>query len=144
MISHLTRGVRFSASHRYYRPEWSQEENRRRFGDASLLEDHMHDYRCEVTVRGPIDAETGMVMDLAELDAILQEEVIERFNDHNINREVEAFGPGGAIPTTENLAAYLHTRVNERLPGGIELHRVRVYEDPDLWFDAYGPGGAAG
>jgi len=138
-IGQLTRAVHFSASHRYYRPDWSEEENRRHFGDAALPEGHGHNYRCEVTVRGPIDTDTGMVMALPELDRLLEAEVVRRFHNRHINSAAEAFGPGRAQPTTENLAAYILERIAARLPSGVAVHRVRVQEDRDLWSDVYGP-----
>jgi 6-pyruvoyl-tetrahydropterin synthase len=78
-IGYLTRAVHFSASHSYHRPDWSEEENRRRFGEAAAPEGHGHNYRCEVTVCGPIDAEAGMVMELPELDRLLDAEIVRRF-----------------------------------------------------------------
>lgn len=137
-IAHLTRVVRFSASHRYYVPDWSDAENRRRFGDAAAPDGHRHDYRCEVTVRGVIDEVTGMVMDLPELDAILQDEVVARFHDRHVNSAAPEFAPGAALPTTENLAAYVARCVAARLPAGVDLHRVRVREDDSLWSEVYG------
>lgn len=137
--AYLTRAVQFSASHRYHRPEWSDEENERRFGSAASPEGHTHDYRCEVTVRGTLDPVSGMVMDLAALDGLLQEEVVERFHHRHINRTVPEFGPGRALPTTENLAAYILERLKRQLPQGVSVHRVRILEDPDLWSDVYGP-----
>ena len=88
---YLTRAVHFSASHRYYRPDWSDEENRRRFGDAASPEPHTHDYRCEITVCGPIDPDTGMVVDLARLDRILDATVIARFDRRDIKERAEGF-----------------------------------------------------
>jgi 6-pyruvoyltetrahydropterin/6-carboxytetrahydropterin synthase len=137
-IGHLTRAVHFSASHRYYRPDWSQEENVRRFGPAAHPEGHGHNYRCEVTVVGRVDPETGMVVDLDALDAVLADEVVARFHHRHINSAVREFGPGGAIPTTENLAAFILDKVDARLPHGVRVHRVRVQEDRDLWSDVYG------
>ncbi len=137
-IGYLTRAVHFSASHRYYRADWSPEENARRFGTAADPAGHTHDYRCEVTVAGPIDPGTGMVIDLDLLDRVLADEIVARFDGRDINSAVEAFGPGGALPTTENLAAYIFERVGPRLPAGVRLHRVRVMEDRDLWSDVYG------
>lgn len=139
-IAYLTRAVHFSASHRYYRPDWTDADNARRFGPAARPEGHGHNYRCEVTIAGPIDPETGMVIDLAQLDRILQEEVVSRFHLRHINSTVERFGPGGAVPTTENLAAFILQRVSARLPAGPRVHRVRVQEDRDLWSDVYGNG----
>lgn len=139
-IGYLTRAVHFSASHRYYRPDWSEQENRRRFGPNALPEGHGHNYRCEVTVAAPIDAQTGMVMDLAELDRILDDEVVSRFHHRHINLSVPEFGPGAMIPTTENLAVFIRDKVTPRLPAGVAVHSIRVQEDRDLWSDVYGQG----
>ena len=137
-IAYLTRAVHFSASHRYYRPEWTEAENLRRFGPSALPEGHGHNYRCEVTVFGPIDPETGMVVDLAELDAILKVEVVDRLHFRSINSVVPEFAPGAGIPTTEGLAAYILHRISGRLLGrSVRVHRVRVREDRDLWSDVY-------
>ena len=136
---YLTRAVHFSASHHYRRPEWSDEENRRRFGELASPEGHGHNYRCEVTIVGPIDAETGMVLDLTELDRLLDDEVVATFHNRHINLAVDAFAPGGLLPTTENLAAYILDRVSARLPSTVRIHRVRVQEDRDLWSDVYAP-----
>ena len=69
--SRLTRGIEFSAGHRYRRPDWSERENRERFGRYSAARGHGHNYRCEVTVAGEIDPETGMLIDqLVELNSV--------------------------------------------------------------------------
>ncbi|UCC48251.1 MAG: 6-carboxytetrahydropterin synthase [Gemmatimonadota bacterium] len=136
-IGYLTRAVHFSASHHYYRPEWSEEENRRRFGPAASPEGHGHNYRCEVTLCGPIDEHAGVVMDLPEFDRLLADEIVDRFHNRNINSAVPEFGPGRDLPTTENLAAYILERVRARLPSGVRVYRVRVQEDRDLWSDVY-------
>jgi Xaa-Pro aminopeptidase len=60
----LTRQAGFSAGHRYFLPDLSEEENRRLFGACANRNGHGHDYRCEVTVGGETDAETGMVLNL--------------------------------------------------------------------------------
>ncbi|NIR44557.1 MAG: 6-carboxytetrahydropterin synthase [Gemmatimonadetes bacterium] len=138
-MGYLTRAVHFSASHRYYRSDWSEEQNRQRFGLMADPQGHGHNYRCEVTVSGPIDSGTGMVIDLGELDRILEEEVVDRFHLRHINSAVPEFGAGGLLPTTENLAAFILDRIGDRLPSGVGVHRVRVREDRDLWSDVYGP-----
>ena len=140
--AYLTRAVHFSASHRYHRPEWSEEENRRKFGPSARPGGHGHDYRCEVTVCGPVDVDTGMVISLDVLDDVLREEVVDRMHNRHLNDALEEFGPGRAIPTTENLADHIFERVQARLPSDIRVHRVRVLEDPNLWSDVYGDGRA--
>ena len=138
MAVSLTRTVGFRALHRLYRHDWSDARNREVFGPLSEAPGHPHDYRCAVTVGGPLDPAMGMVMDLAELDRILQEEVVAPFDGRNLNLEVPAFGPGGTLPTCEALAALFFSRLASRLPAGVTLERVRVLEDPTLSADCTG------
>lgn len=128
----LTRRVRFSAAHRYRRPDWSDERNREVFGACANPSYHGHSYVCEVTVTGPLDEETGFVVDLAQLDLVLSEEVRERFDHRNINTDVPEFGDGKLIPTGENLARFIYERVQERLGRQIRVTGVTIAEDETL------------
>ena len=96
---YATRKFTFSAGHRYWRPEWSAEENARVFGSLTVA--HGHNYTLDVTVRGEIDPRTGMVMDLGELKRVVGEAVIRRFDHADLNQD--PLFPAGTIPTTENL-----------------------------------------
>jgi len=128
----LTRRVTFAAAHRYRRPEWSEEKNLEAFGSCSRPSYHGHNYVCEITVSGEIDRETGFVVDLGVLDAVLQEEVSDRFDHRNINADVPEFADGKLIPSGENLARFIFGRVQERLNGGATVTRVTVAEDDTL------------
>jgi len=132
----LTRAVTFRATHRMANPEWSDEENRRRFGPAADPPGHSHDYSCEVTVAGPVDERLAMVMDLSRLDAILNDEVIARFAGKQIERDLPALR--GVLPTCEALARDVFRRVAARLPTGVTLTRVRVAEDPTFYAECFG------
>lgn len=134
----LTRAVHFSAGHLYRRPEWDEEENRERFGECAREPGHGHNYRVEVRVTGEVDARTGMVVDLAELDGILRERVVDPF-DHAFLNDLPDFEGDTLVPTTENIARAVWRRVAPRLPEGCSLDRVRVREDRDLWAE-YGGG----
>lgn len=128
----LTRRVTFAAAHRYRRPDWSEEKNLEAFGSCSRPSYHGHNYACEVTVSGEIDQETGFVVDLGALDAILREEVSDRFDHRNINADVPEFADGKLIPSGENLARFIFVRVQERLNGRASVTRVTVAEDATL------------
>ena len=128
----LTRTVGYHATHRYFKPEWSEEENWRRFGRASEEPGHPHDYTCGVTVSGPPDPITGMIIDLGALDRLLAEVVVTPFDGKDINRDVAEFDYGKALPTCEALAQYFFERIAPRLPAGVELERVMVSEDATL------------
>ncbi len=128
----LTRRVRFSAAHRYHRPEWSEERNRETFGACANPHGHGHDYLLEVAVAGQVDPLTGFSVDLAALDAVLREEVAARMDHRHLNHDVPEFAPGGLVPTCENILLLLRERIAPRLPAGARLVRLRLHEGPDL------------
>jgi len=134
----LTRRVRFSAAHRYYRPEWSEERNRDAFGPCANPHGHGHDYLLEVTVEGEVDPLTGFSVDLPALDRVLREEVLEPLDHQHLNHAVPEFAPGGRIPTTENILLLLWPRIAARLAPA-RLVRLRLHENPDFFVDYRGP-----
>jgi 6-pyruvoyltetrahydropterin/6-carboxytetrahydropterin synthase len=134
----LTRSVRFSAAHRYHRPDWSEAENRRRFGACANPHGHGHNYVLEVTLQGEIDADTGYCVDLGVLDELLRVHVVEPLDHQHLNHAIPDFAPGALVPTTENIARHLWPRIAAALPAGAELVRLRLHEDTDLFVDYYG------
>jgi 6-pyruvoyltetrahydropterin/6-carboxytetrahydropterin synthase len=137
MAASLTRTVAFHAVHRLYRPEWSEARNREVFGSVADAPGHGHDYQCAVTVLGRLD-ETGMMLDLGELDRILEDEVVAPLAGKHLNVDVPAFADGKTLPTCEAIAAYVFRRIAPRLPPSLELERVRIMEDPTLYADYTG------
>lgn len=129
-MAFLTRRVSFTATHRYWRPDWSNARNERLFGGATVP--HSHDYACDVTVRGPIDDETGMLIDLGLLDETLDREVRARFHGRSISVDVPEFADGRLIPTCENLARFIFERLAGSFPGPAALASVIVREDETI------------
>ena len=103
---YLTRRYRFCAGHRLHNNAFSAEENRRVYGKCNNPNGHGHNYLMEVTVAGAIDPATGMVFDLAALDGIVAERVLEKFDHKNLNLDMENFRT--QIPTTENLCVEIY------------------------------------
>ena len=128
----LTRRVSFSATHRYRRPEWDDAKNEAVFGSCARLEHHGHTYTCDVTVGGPVDETTGMVVDLRELDRALRTEVVERFDHRNLNSDIAEFAEGRLIPTGENLARLIAESVQRALGAAAVVSQVTVAEDATL------------
>jgi len=131
----LTRTVGFHATHRFYKPQWSAEENRARFGRTTDEPGHSHDYTCAVTVTGRLDPGSGLLIDLPALDALLAEVVVAPLDGKHINLDLAEFAYGRLLPTCEALAEYLFARLAMRLPDGVTLVRVRVAEDATLHAD---------
>jgi 6-pyruvoyltetrahydropterin/6-carboxytetrahydropterin synthase len=131
---YVTRKFTFSAAHRYWRPEWSAEENARVFGALTVT--HGHNYVLEVTLAGPVDPDTGMVMDLAELKRIVTDAVIARFDHADLS--ADPLFAGGVIATTENLVRAAWDLLAPKL-GADRLYRLRLAEDPTLSVEYFGP-----
>ncbi len=132
---YLTRKAEFSASHYYHNPQFSAEENQRIFGKCNNPNGHGHNYTLEVTVKGEVDPRSGFVVDLKQLKDTMQSEVLDAMDHRFLNKEVPEFR--ACIPTTENLAIVIWQRLESKLKAA-KLHRVRVYETPDLFADFYG------
>lgn len=135
----LTRKVRFSAAHRYHRPEWSEARNRATFGPCANPHGHGHNYLLEVQVVGEPDPETGFCVDLGELDAVLRDEVMEPLDHRHLNHDIEEFAPGRLVPTTENVVLWIWERLQLRL--GDSLRRLRLHEDETFWVEYGGDSG---
>jgi 6-pyruvoyltetrahydropterin/6-carboxytetrahydropterin synthase len=132
---YLTRKCEFSAAHYYHNPEFSPEENQRIFGKCNNPNGHGHNYTLEVTVKGEVNPRSGFVVDLKDLKDALEREVLSALDHRFLNKEVPEFRD--RIPTTENLAIAIWERLHSKL-NVAKLHRVRVFETPDLFVDFYG------
>ncbi|HEX9496220.1 MAG TPA: 6-carboxytetrahydropterin synthase [Candidatus Limnocylindria bacterium] len=130
----LTRAYGFSAAHRLADPDRSADENARLYGKCARPEPHGHDYRFEVTVRGPLDPRTSTVTDLGALDGAVEELVMSAFDHRYLNVEVEPFTR--VIPTAERIAERIWQLLAPRIRG---LARVVVYETPRSAFTYEGP-----
>jgi 6-pyruvoyltetrahydropterin/6-carboxytetrahydropterin synthase len=124
MNLYLTRRYRFSASHRLHSEQLGEEENQRVYGKCNNPYGHGHNYVVEVAVSGPVNPATGMITNLADLDAYVEREVLEPFDHKYLNEEVAEFRQD--VPTTENVCIEIYNRLR-RFPNA-RLERVRVEE----------------
>ena len=131
-VAYSTRRFAFSAGHRYRVDTWSPAENERVFGKLTVP--HGHNYTLDVTIRGLIDLETGMVVDLGELKRVVGETVVDRFDHADLTAD-PIFR--SKVPTTENLAIAVWELLAPKL-GADRLWQVRVWEDPTLYVDYRG------
>src|SRR3977135_1076499 len=120
----LGRRYRFLASHRLHTPHLGEEENYRVFGKCSNPYGHCHNYVVEVSVSGDVDPATGMIANLADLDAFVERQVLGEFDHKSLNEDVPAFRD--TVPTTENLCIEIFQRLKS-FPKA-KLERVRVEE----------------
>jgi 6-pyruvoyltetrahydropterin/6-carboxytetrahydropterin synthase len=130
----FTRRYHFSASHRLDCAAFSPEENRNVYGKCNNPHGHGHNYRLEVSVRGPVDRATGMVMNMADLDAVVDKSVVARFHLANLNVDGLFHQE---VPTTENLCRAIYRLLATELPPG-KLDRIRIEETENNFFEYAG------
>ncbi|PYX32530.1 MAG: 6-pyruvoyl tetrahydrobiopterin synthase [Acidobacteria bacterium] len=124
MKAHLSRRYLFSASHRLHSDAMSVDENRSTYGKCNNPYGHGHNYRLEVTVSGPVDASTGMVCNLVDLDGFVEREVLSRYDLENLNT-LKEFAEN--VPTTENLCVEIFEILQRGFPHA-HLEKVRLEE----------------
>ena len=130
----LGRRYRFSASHRLHSSQLSDDENRRVFGKCNNPYGHGHNYVLEIALSGPVDPSTGMIANLADLDAFVEREVLEALDHKSLNEDVPAFR--GVVPTTENLCIEIFNRL-KAFPAA-RLRHVRIQETSNNTFEYSG------
>ena len=124
MKAHLTRRYMFSASHRLHSDEMSDAENQTTYGKCNNPYGHGHNYMVEITVGGPVDAQTGMVCNLVDLDGFVRDQILERYDHQNLNVLPEF---ASVVPTTENLCISIYEIMNRGF-GKAHLEKVRIEE----------------
>lgn len=132
--AYFGRRYRLSASHRLHVDALTVDENRAAYGKCNNPHGHGHNYVIEVLVGGPVDRETGMVVNLADLDAVVNARVVERFDHRNLNLD-PAFAE--RVPTTENFSRVVFGLLQGALPVG-EIESVRVEETENNFFEYHG------
>ena len=132
--AYFGRRYTLSASHRLHAESLSEKENRATYGKCNNPHGHGHNYVVEVLVGGEVDGETGMVVNMAFLDATVQTAVLDRFDHTNLN-----FDPlfVNQVPTTENLTKAVFDVLKHALPAG-KLEYVRVEETENNFFEFRG------
>jgi len=121
----VTARLTFSAAHRLHNPNRDAEWNRRTYDKCDNPRGHGHNYGLQVSVRGPIDPETGMVIDLKQLKDIMRARVVDRVDHTNLNEDVDFLRD--VIPTAENLARSFWQQLVNAIPNG-ELHELLLEE----------------
>nr|CAG4637471.1 EOG090X0HIM [Ceriodaphnia reticulata] len=125
-IAYLTRRETFSACHRLHSPFLTDEENKEIFSKCNNPNGHGHNYTVEVTIRGPIDEKTGMVMNLADLKEYMEQSIMKVMDHKNLDKDVPHFQ--NLVSTTENVAVFIWDSLAARLSNASLLHEVKIFE----------------
>jgi 6-pyruvoyltetrahydropterin/6-carboxytetrahydropterin synthase len=130
----ITKKFEFSASHRYWKDNWSEEQNQKVFGLCTSPHGHGHNYELHVTISGQVDHETGMIINLSDLKKHVND-VVKLFDHKYLNLDTPYFED--KIPTTENIAHVMFGLIEKQISGkgDFTLNKIRLYEKKDLYVD---------
>lgn len=134
MRAYFGRRYMLSASHRLHSESLSDEENRAAYGKCNNPHGHGHNYVIEVLAAGAVDSETGMVVNLAVLDEVVQTRILNRFDHTNLNND-PLFTR--VVPTTENLCKAVYQLLEGSLDPATTV-QVRVEETENNFFEYSG------
>jgi 6-pyruvoyltetrahydropterin/6-carboxytetrahydropterin synthase len=121
----VIRRSRFNAAHRLHNPAWNNEKNKEVFGKCNNYNYHGHNYTLFVKVIGPIDPETGYVLDMKILDDLIDEHVVNKFDHRNLNLDTEEFK--NLNPTAENIAVVIWELLRPHIDAKLDL-KITLYE----------------
>lgn len=134
---YITRREHFNAAHKLYNPAWSEEKNFNVFGKCANPNWHGHNYELFVTVKGPVNKETGYVVNLKELSTVIRERVTEKLDHKNLNIDVLFLKE--ALASTENVAIAIWKELEPPVNKlGCQLHCIKLCETENNFVEYYG------
>jgi 6-pyruvoyltetrahydropterin/6-carboxytetrahydropterin synthase len=134
---YITRKEHFNAAHRLFRSDYDDAKNLEVFGKCSNPNWHGHNYELFVTVKGPVNPETGFLINLKELSRIINFFVVDKLDHKNVNLEVDFMA--GKLASSENLAIAIWEQLEKPiLKTGAQLHCIKLFETERNFVEYYG------
>lgn len=136
MEAYLTISTHFSAAHRLALPHLTLEQNSEIYGKCARVNGHGHNYHLEVTIKGEMDARTGMIADLVAFQKAVEDHVVEPFDHTFLNKDIPYFAE--VVPTAENIAVHIRNLLKQPIRDiGATLHKVKLIESPNNSCEVY-------
>jgi len=135
-MPYITKQFKFCAAHKYWNPSWDKDKNFDVFGDDIKI--HGHNYILDITVTGPINQDSGFIIDIQELKNIVNSNVISKLDHSQIQEDVQWFA--GKQPSTENLVCFIWESIVEHIKSPAILYKIKLRETPTIFTEYFGPG----
>ena len=133
----ITKKYKFCAAHKYWNSKWDENKNFSIFQEDVRL--HGHNYELDITIGGPIDQESGFIINIIDLNKIMEEFVINNLDHSQIEKDIDWFHD--KQPSTENLVVYIWKQIADKIPLPAYLYLIKLQETPTIYTEYYGPGG---
>ena len=129
----ITKQYKFCAAHKYWNNDWSAEKNKQIFDDDIKI--HGHNYDLYITIKGPINRDSGFIINLLDLNQLVKKEVINEL-DHSMIHEHPWFL--NKQPSTENLVMFIWEKISTKIQIPAKLHCVKLRETGTIFTEYYG------
>ena len=134
---YLTKQYKFCAAHRYWNSNWSDEKNFQVFGEDVRI--HGHNYTLDIIISGPINDESGFIVNLFELNEIVKNHVLDIMDHSQIELDIPWFK--SKQPSTENMVVFIWEQIVEKVPIPAKLYSIKLRETPTIFTEYFGPEG---
>ena len=132
----ITKEYKFCAAHKYWNNSWSKDKNLDVFGDD--IKNHGHNYILRITVKGPIDLDSGFLVDLQWLNRLIKEKIVDVLDHSQIDQDISWFKDKS--PSTENLVVFIWDKIESYFSDKeFKLHKIFLRETPTIYTEYYGP-----
>ena len=131
----ITKQYKFCSAHRYWNEKWSDEKNREIFDKDINL--HGHNYLLYITIAGPVNPESGFIVNLKDLNALVHENVLEVMDHSQIEKDIEWFKD--RQPSTENMVMFIWDQIAHHIPNPARLQSIKLQETPSIFTEYFGP-----
>tara|TARA_B110000438_G_scaffold234108_1_gene230411 strand:- start:847 stop:1260 length:414 start_codon:yes stop_codon:yes gene_type:complete len=136
-MPYLTKQYKFCAAHRYWNPNWSDEKNYQIFGEDVRI--HGHNYTLDITIFGPINDESGFIVNLFELNKIVKLHVLDVMDHSQIQLDIPWFE--SKQPSTENMVVFIWGQIVTKIPKPAKLNSIKLRETPTIFTEYFGQEG---
>jgi len=136
-MPYLTKQYKFCAAHRYWNPNWSDKKNYQIFGEDVRI--HGHNYTLDITISGPINDESGFIVNLFELNKIVKLHVLDVMDHSQIQLDIPWFE--SKQPSTENMVVFIWEQIVTKIPNPAKLNSIKLRETPTIFTEYFGQEG---
>lgn len=136
-MPYLTKQYKFCAAHRYWNPNWSDEKNYQIFGEDVRI--HGHNYTLDITISGPVNDESGFIVNLFELNKIVKLHVLDVMDHSQIQLDIPWFEL--KQPSTENMVVFIWEQIVTKIPNPAKLNSIKLRETPTIFTEYFGQEG---